>query len=130
MMGDVGEPYSALLQEPEHDYSVDPKAEQLTSADNHHICCAQLLQRHLSNRLHHTCAKFNGTTSNLSTRTTNLDVVVDDQNQSRRGGEGDKGGDIHPSDGRASTNEVTRGVDSAPLVQGGGAAAAHLAEAG
>ena len=32
------EPYSALLHEPENDYEVDPKAEQLMSADNYHIC--------------------------------------------------------------------------------------------
>ncbi len=38
MRRDGGEPYSALLQEPEHDYEVDPKAEQLMSAANHHIC--------------------------------------------------------------------------------------------
>ncbi|KAA6428654.1 MAG: hypothetical protein FRX49_01529 [Trebouxia sp. A1-2] len=42
-------------------------------------------------------------------------IVVDDRNQSRRGGEGDKGGDIHPSDRRASANKVTCGVDSTPL---------------
>ena len=65
-----------------------------------------------------------------ATRTTNLDVVVDERNQSRRGSEGDKGGDVHPSDGRACANKVTCSVDSAPLVQRGCAAAAHLAEAG
>ena len=110
---------------------LNPKAHQLLSAATHHICfCKKGLQALLSNRLHHTCAKYKSTTSSLSTRSTNLDVVVDDRNQSRRGGEGDKGGDVHPSDGCASTNEVTRGVNSAPLVQWGGAAAAHLAEAG